>query len=124
MAISHATATRNVLAQRIQILVDTGAGANGTLKIKTAGAATLVSLPMSSTSFGTSVAGVITANAITTTPATAAGTAANFDICDKDGTAVISGTVGTSGSDINLTNTNIAIGDPISITTLTYTAPT
>lgn len=91
----------------------------------------LVSLPLSSTA-GTVSAGVLTFNAITTTAATATGTAAHFLICSTSSTAncvavssttrVIQGSVSTSGADINLATTSIVSAANISVSSLTLTA--
>lgn len=92
----------------------------------------LVALPLSSTA-GTVSAGVLTFNAITTTAATASGTAAHFLICTTSNTAncvavssttrVIQGSVGTSGSDLNF-SAGVAwtSGMNISISSWTITA--
>jgi hypothetical protein len=45
-----------------------------------------------------------------------------FEIRDRAGVAVILGSVGTSGADINLSSTTIGINDTVSISSLTYTA--
>ena len=53
----------------------------------------------------------------------AAGTAAHFRIYASDGTtAHIQGTVGASGADLNLDNTNIAVGQAITISQFDITA--
>jgi hypothetical protein len=53
----------------------------------------------------------------------AGGVVAKFSFLTSGGTAVINGSVGTSGADINLNNTTVSNGDVIRITGLTYTAP-
>jgi hypothetical protein len=61
-----------------------------------------------------------TASAIlpkTQTSATAAGTASWFRAVDADTTAVIDGTVGTSGTDMVIDNTSIAVGQEVKILT-------
>lgn len=67
-------------------------------------------------------AGVLTANAITGANALATGTAAWFRLTTSAGTAVIDGTVGTSGTDAIIDNTSINSGQPVSCTSLTRTA--
>ena len=61
------------------------------------------------------------ANAITQdSSADATGTAAFFRILNSAGTTTYAqGTVGTSGSDLNLNTTSIVLGGPISVTSLT-----
>ena len=83
----------------------------------------LASLPCSST-FGTVSSGVLTVNAITTTAATASGTAGYWRLCTSSaGTTVVAqGTVGTSGADLNLTSITLSSGINVSITSFTITA--
>ena len=82
----------------------------------------LAELRFGTPAFGSAVAGVATANAITGDFNTVAGTAAWFRILKSDGTTVIcDGTVGTSGCDINLNTTTIDTSGSVNITTFTYT---
>jgi hypothetical protein len=91
----------------------------------------LASLAMSATPFGApsgSAAGdnaVITANAITAATATATGTATFYRVMDSAGTPAphFQGTVGTSGSDINLGSVAIQSGAQVSLTSYTQTLP-
>lgn len=56
--------------------------------------------------------------------ASATGTAAKAELRDSAGTTIVSGlTVGTSGSDINLTATAITTGETVTITSGTITHP-
>jgi len=88
----------------------------------------LVSLPMSSTPFGTpadsgSQSVIATANAITTTNASTGGTAAYFRVTTSGGTCVVQGLCGTSSADLNLASLTIVSGGPVQITSLTMTLP-
>jgi len=66
--------------------------------------------------------GVLTANAITQdSSANATGTATFFRLATSGGTAVVQGTVGTSGADLNLNTTSIVSGGPVAVTALTIT---
>src|SRR5487761_253044 len=72
----------------------------------------LVSMSFSSTAFANSVAssGVVTANAnsILSGTAAATGTAGYFALIMSDGvTVILTGTVGTSGADLNFSNLSI-----------------
>lgn len=68
--------------------------------------------------------GVITANAITQdSSADATGTATWYRAKTSGGTAILDGTVGTSGADLNLNTASIVAGGPIAVTSLTYTMP-
>lgn len=80
----------------------------------------LVSCALNATAFGSAASGTITANAITTTNATAAGTASYYRTFASDGTTVLGqGTVGTSGADLNINTTSIALNGPVQITVYT-----
>lgn len=69
-------------------------------------------------------AGVLTAGAITQdSAADATGTATWYRLCTSGGTAIIDGSVGTSGADLNLNTVSIVIGGPISVSSFTYTGP-
>lgn len=96
--------------------------ANGTLEIQTASDAVLVTLGLDA------AGGSVTGDAWTlafdaaTVEATGAGTAAKAVIKDSGGNVEVSGlTVGTSGSDINLVNTNIAVGQDVGLTSAVIT---
>jgi hypothetical protein len=131
MALTHTTAVRNGLADYISTQVNAGTPP-GKLKIyKTSidnptDTNLLVALLFSTSSFAAASGGVITANAIATVNATAAGTAAFFIFTNAANTEILRGTVTATGGggDITITNTNIAVNDPISVTSLTWTAPT
>lgn len=68
--------------------------------------------------------GVLTLGSITQdSSANATGTAAWFRLVKADGTTVVmDGTVGTSGSDLNLTSTSITSGVAVSVTSFVITA--
>lgn len=88
----------------------------------------LVSLPLGATAFGnaTAAGGTVTAtaNAITTATAGNTGTAGYFALLKSDGVTVIAtGTVGTSGCDLNLATTSITSGQNVPITSFTVTMP-
>ena len=71
---------------------------------------------------GAASGGVLTANAISSANALASGTASWFRLCKSDATAVIDGTVGTSGTDLVIDNTSINSGQSVSVTSLTITS--
>lgn len=86
----------------------------------------LAELRFSATAFGAASAGVKTANAITSdTSANNTGTASWFRVLQSDGSSVLwDGTVGTSGADLNLSNTvSIVTGIEVAITSMTFTQP-
>lgn len=83
----------------------------------------LAELRFNATAFGAAVAGVATANAITSdASANATGTATWFRALKSDGTsAMVDGTVGTSGADLNLNSVAIQVGAQVSVTSFVYT---
>ena len=75
--------------------------------------------PASSASAGTVTA---TANSITSASAGNTGTAGYFALVKSDGSTVVAtGTVGTSGCDLNLATTSITSGNTVSVTAFTVT---
>lgn len=83
----------------------------------------LAELRFGATAFGSAVAGVATANAITSdTTADATGTAVWFRALKSDGTTVVfDGSVGTSGANLNLNSVAIQAGAQVDVTAFTYT---
>jgi hypothetical protein len=85
----------------------------------------LATLPCSATLAAAAAAGVLTLNAISNGTGTAgagAGTVATwYRLRTSGGVAHIDGTVGISGADLNINNTNIATGQTVSVTGYTYT---
>jgi hypothetical protein len=133
MAVRLAQALATTLADA----VDTYLGNAGTIKIYTGtqpatadssigGSTLLATFNLGSPGFGSAVNGVIT---LSGTPLTVAasntGTAGWFRMWKADGTtAVLDGSVGTSGAQINLNTTSITSGVNVSITSGTITMPT
>lgn len=119
-------------------LIDAGAGA-GKLRIydgsQPADPDTAVStqtllaeLTLSDPAFGAaadaSPGGRATASTITEdSSANATGTASWFRVVDSDGNAIIDGSVGTSGCDLNLVTTSIVATQPVQISSWTVTMP-
>jgi hypothetical protein len=88
----------------------------------------LAELTLSATAFAPSVdatgKATATANTITAdSSADAAGTAAWFRAVNSGGTAVIDGSVSTSGADMNLNSVNVTLGANVSISSWTFTMP-
>jgi len=127
MAIGLATSIRNAQADAIT----TGAGGSALLRIydgtrpATGGTATtlLAELTCNATFAPSASGGVLTLNSITQdSSANATGTATWFRIVKSDGTThVLDGSVGTSGSDMNLNTTSIVSGGPVAISSFTLT---
>ena len=84
----------------------------------------LAKLPLSATAFGAASAGTKTANAITNAAALFASTATWFRAFKSDdSTAVIDGSVGTSGADMNLNDVALTVGGTVSVTSWTVSMP-
>lgn len=85
----------------------------------------LAELRFGTPAFGTSVSGVITANAITDeSDAPATGIATWFRVFKSDGITVLwDGTIGTTGNNINLNSTAIQTHARVSLTSYTHTLP-
>jgi hypothetical protein len=82
----------------------------------------LASLALNATAFAASVAGVATANAISSAVAGATSTATWFRVYKSNHTSVVfDGSVGTSGADLNLLSTSIVSGQTVTVTAFTYT---
>jgi len=84
----------------------------------------LAHLPLSATAFGAAAAGAAVANAITSANALATGTAAWFRALKADGTtAVIDGSTGVSGCNLNINSVAFVAGAPVTVTSYTLTEP-
>lgn len=121
--VEHSAAMRLLLAQAVLDRIDLDVGA-GQLVITTSVPADLVPINLVDPAAPAATDEVLTFDC---TPqlegtATGAGDAALFRITDNSGNTVLTGTVGTSGADINLSSLTIAISDTVAITSLTYTA--
>lgn len=129
MALAFATTLRNSRLDQINTAVNAGAGA-GLLRIydgtrpATGGTATtlLAELTFTDPAFPSASGGVLTASSITQdSSANATGTATWFRVVDSSATFVMDGSVGTSGSDLNLTTTSIVATQPVSVTSFVIT---
>lgn len=126
MALAYSTAVRNAMLDAITSAI----GTSGLLRIydgsrpASGGTATtlLAQLALSATAAPAASGGVLTFNAITQdSSADATGTATWFRVTTSGGTFVIDGSVGTSGSDLNLTTTSIVATQPVSVTSFVIT---
>ncbi|HRC96428.1 MAG TPA: hypothetical protein PK317_06500 [Coprothermobacter proteolyticus] len=126
MALAYSTTVRNGMLDQITSAI----GASGLLRIydgtrpASGGTATtlLAQLALSATSAPAASGGVLTFNAITQdSSADATGTATWFRVTTSGGTFVIDGSVGTSGSDLNMTTTSIVATQPVQVTSFVIT---
>lgn len=84
----------------------------------------LATLTFGATAWGSAVAGVLTANPITSGTAVATGTATFARMYKSDGTTVLGDVdVATSGAGINLNSTSIVLGALVAVSSLTWTIP-
>jgi len=85
----------------------------------------LAELRFNNPASGAATNGALAFSPITSdTSANASGTASWFRALRSDGTsAVMDGTVGTSGCDLNLTTTTIVEGNTVEVTAMTHTVP-
>ncbi|MCK4521420.1 MAG: hypothetical protein KAU20_02515 [Nanoarchaeota archaeon] len=121
------TDPRNDMLDGLVDNVDEGSGTTeGVLVIGTTGmATTLVTIPLNNPAFDAAAAGSVAMD-VTPEPeedAVATGVAAAFEIQDRDATKIMSGSVGTTGKDLNLNSVNIETGVPVKITAATITQP-
>jgi len=106
----------------LDIYDSTGAGQPATADTAITTQVKLARLTFGNPAFGSGVAGVATANAITQdSTADATGTATWFRALKSDGTAVLDGSVGTSGANLNLNSVAISAGAAVSCTSFTLT---
>lgn len=119
MAISLNTTLRNARSTAIV----TEAGATAKLTVYTAAYGAVLYTSTCAATLGTVSGGVLTFNAVGNATATGAGTAAIARLFKTDGsTMVIEGlTVGTSGTNIVITNAVIAVNDVITTSAATIT---
>lgn len=130
MALGIATTVRNGMLDQIKTALDAGVGAaliriyDGVRPATGGPATTLLAEPTcSDPSAAAAASGVLTFSAITQdSSANATGTATWFRMVDSAGNFVLDGSVGTSGSDLNLTTTSIVATQPVSISSATITA--
>lgn len=136
MATRITDAAQNAAVNAVVDLIDVGAGANGTLEIRTgaqpadaddADAGTLLcTVNLAATAYGAAASG---SAALAGTPlsgtAGAAGTAGHFRVKNKDGTAVFDGDITATGGggDLELDNTSIANGQTVNINSLAFSIP-
>ena len=121
MAVTHSAATRNAIADAVLVEIDIDVGA-GTLEFQTSGAAEAATVTLSDPA-GTVSAAVLTFSAITDDTSATGGTVDRFEIKSNGGGSRVLGSVATSGGDINLSSLTIGVGDTVSVSSLTYTAP-
>lgn len=124
MALTHTTTIRNQLADLVVDAIDGGTtDTTGDLVIMATADAEVATLSWTATpAFGAASSGTATMNAINDDTNATGGTAIAFKFQNRDNTEIFRGSVGTSGSDLNLSSTTIGASDTVSITSFTYSA--
>jgi hypothetical protein len=134
MATRLSTAARNAAANAIAALADAGPAA-GTIQVRSgaqpatpddpATGTLLVTFTLADPAFTAAAAGsaALDATPVLTAAGVADGTAGWFRMADSTGAAVLDGTVGTVGQQLNLNTTTIATGVTVEITSGTLTMP-
>lgn len=125
MALAYSTTVRNAMLDTIT----SNAGASAKLRFydgarpATGGAVTtlLAELTCNATFAPAASGGVLTLNAITGANASATGTATWFRIVTSGAVFVLDGSVGTSGSDLNMTTTSFVSGQPVAVSSFVVT---
>lgn len=119
MAITLNTNLRNARSQAIV----TEAGTTAKLTVYTAAYGAILYTSTCAATIGTVTTGVLTFNAVGNATAIAAGTAAIARLFKTDGTTMVSEglTVGTSGTNIIVTNSTIAINDVVTTSSAVIT---
>jgi hypothetical protein len=121
MALTLATTMRDAIADA----VDTRIGATATIEFQTSGDVEVATISLGNPAFGASSSGVITLSGVPLSDTSATGgTMAKFVIKSGGTTTEITGSVGTSGQDINFAG-GLVVGaaDTVTLTALTITCP-
>ena len=123
MALTLATTMRDAIANA----VDATIGTSATLEFQTAASDEVATLTLGSPAFGDSSTGVITLSGVPLSDTSAAGNASpmtKFVIKSGGTTTQITGSVGTTGEDINFSaGVTVTAGDTVQLTSFTITCP-
>lgn len=129
MALSYTTTLKNNMLDEITSAI----GASGLLRIydgtppadadtALSGNTQLAELALSATAAGAASGGDLTFSSISDdTSADATGTASFFRLLTSGGSAVVQGTVGTSGADINFNSVSFVTGGNVAVSSLVIT---
>lgn len=121
MALTLATTMRDAIADAVDTLI----GTTATLELQDSGNTEIATITLGNPAFGASSTGTITMTGqpLSDTNATG-GTMAKFQIKSGGTTVQISGTVSTTGADINFPGgLVVGAGDTVTLTTFTITCP-
>lgn len=128
MAFTHPTATRNEIVDLVVDKCDEGLdNAAGVLVIKTSGDVELASHDLSNPAFGDAASGSATANSISDATISASGTAAKFELQDRDRNVVASGSITATGGGGDIESSGVSVsmvsGETSEISSLVYNGP-
>jgi hypothetical protein len=121
MALTLATTMRDAIADAVDTLI----GTTATLEFQTAASAEVATITLGNPAFGASSTGTITMTGqpLSDTSATG-GVMTKFVIKSGGSTIQITGTVSTTGADINFAGgTTVGAGDTVTLTSFTITCP-
>lgn len=125
MAVTHASSMRNLIADTVTAQADVGT-TQAILSLQASASTEIVTCQMASTAFGAASTGVCTANTINDGTASTAGTVTQGQILSstqRNEVCAFSVTSTGGGGDLELSSNVISSGQTVSITSLTYTAP-
>ena len=121
MALTLATTMRDAISDAVDALI----GTTATLELQDSGNTEIATITLGNPAFGASSSGVITmAGAPLSDTNATGGVMAKFQIKSGGSTVQISGSVGTSGEDINFAG-GLVVGaaDTVTLTSFTITCP-
>jgi molybdopterin-binding protein len=117
------TVLRNVLADAIDTEINTGAG-TAELHFETSADAEVATIALQNPAFGPAATGVITLQGVPLSDTSATGgTTTQASIYDRDATKQLEMTVGTSGTEIIISDNVILATDQVDLNSLTITVP-
>lgn len=127
MAISISASVANSMAAALATAIGSGAliriySGSKPATPETTATGTLLATVTISGSFSASGGSITAADPASVTPA-ASGTAGYFRVLTSGATAILDGTVGTSGADMNLSSTAISTSSPLDLGVPTFTVP-
>ena len=124
MAVTHPTATRNLLCDTAVDQLDLNTPP-GKLVMQTAGGAAVATLTFANPAFGAAATGTATANAIADDTNAVGGTIAKAELRQGNATPIIlcSVTATGGGGDIQMNSVIVSAGQTVRVSSLTYSGP-
>jgi hypothetical protein len=125
MALTLSTAVRDAIANAVDDYINTGTAQ--TIEFQTAGSVEVATITLNTTNaFGASSTGTITMTGQPLSDSSATGNASDVTkfVIKVDAADAITGTVNTTGADINFPGGVVfGVGDTVTLTTFTITCP-